>query len=272
MAESRRAMPHVKRRRTAAAKPLKWYRNLATDKGRLEARAFLIEGDRAVRQVADSHPGHLLEIVTARELPAVYHRFPIRFVTEEHLRSISQMKTPQGPIAVVRWPSHLHSSQLPDTAGDRVLLLEDIQDPGNVGTLIRTASAFDYSGAILTEKCADPLSPKCVQATAGTVLSIWLRRTTRYLGLLQELKARGYSLVAADLEGDEDESIFAGRQKLVVALGNEAAGLSHRLLTEADYRFRIPVAPEKAESLNVAACGAICMYLGSRAARTSDSA
>ena len=271
MAVSRGAMALAKRR-SAAAKSLKWYRNLATDKGRLEARAFLVEGDRAIRQVAGTHPGHILEIVTARELPDVYQGFPIRFVTEENLRSISQMKTPQGPIAVVRWPSSLHSSQLPDPAGDRVLLLEDIQDPGNVGTLIRTASAFDFAGAILTDKCADPLSPKCVQSTSGTVLSIWLRRTTRYLGLLDDLKARGYTLVAADLDGDEDESIFAGHEKLVVALGNEAAGLSHRLLTEADYRFRIPVAPEKAESLNVAACGAICMYLGTRAATPGDSA
>jgi TrmH family RNA methyltransferase len=262
-------MPPVPRKRTPAPKPLKWYRNLATDKGRLEARAFLLEGDRAITQVMSSHPDQILEIVTARELPPAYDAFPTRYVTDTQLSSISQMKTPQGPIAAVRWPPDLHSSRLPDPVGDKVLLLEDIQDPGNVGTLIRTASAFEYSGVVLTEKCADPLSPKCVQSTAGTVLSVWLRRTPRYLDLLRELGAGGYSVVAADLDGEEDESPLYRHQKIVLALGNETSGLSHRLLSAADHRFRVPIAREKAESLNVAVCGAICMYLTSRGTNRS---
>ncbi|MCJ7523371.1 MAG: RNA methyltransferase, partial [Dehalococcoidia bacterium] len=175
--------------------------------------------------------------------------------------SISNAVTPQGIMAVVRIPDDIYSDSLPDNTGTRVLLLEDIQDPGNTGTLIRTAAAFGYSGVILTEKCADPLSPKCVQATAGAVLAVWLRRTARYLELIKVLKKQGYTLEAADLNGEEDPSNLRTSSKLLLALGSEASGLSPAVLKTSDHRFRIPIAREKAESLNVAASGAICMYL-----------
>jgi TrmH family RNA methyltransferase len=242
-------------------KPLKWYKKLATDKGRLEAGAFLVEGDKAVKQIADRHPGEIIEIVTTRPAYSSYRDHPIRQVTERQFDSISSTVTPQGIMAVVRLPQHIYSDQLPDNAGTRVLLLEDVQDPGNAGTLIRTAAAFDYSGVILSEKCADPLSPKCVQATAGTVLALWLRRTAGYIHLVEAMKRRGYSTVAADLNGEEDPSRLRKEDKLLLALGSEASGLSQTLLKASDYRFRIPIAREKAESLNVATSGAICMYL-----------
>lgn len=246
---------------SAPLQPLKWYRKLASEKGRLEAGAFTVEGDRAIKQIADSHSDDIIEIVAVKEPPPFYRNYPVRYVTESRFRSISSTVTPQGIMAVVRLPQETYTEELPDNTGSRVLLLEDIQDPGNAGTLIRTAAAFDYSGIIMTGKCADPFSPKCVQATAGTVLALWLRRTPRYFDLVEALKKRGYSLVAADIEGAEDPSVLRGKDKLVLALGSEASGLSPWLLAAADHRCRIPIAREKAESLNVAASGAICMYL-----------
>lgn len=245
-------------------KPLKWYKKLATRKGRLEVGAFLIEGDRAIRQVISHRPEAIIEVIAVEEPSPVYHNYPVRLVTKIQFRSICSTRTPQGVIAVVRLPGDVYSSTLPGDIGNKILLLEDIQDPGNVGTLIRTAAAFDFGGVILTEKCADPLSPKCVQSTAGSVLSVWLRRTAGYIEMAKALKKTGYRLVAAELNGREDPSILYGEDKLVLALGNEAAGLSKSLLNMSDYRLRIPAVREKAESLNVAACGAICMYLSSR--------
>jgi TrmH family RNA methyltransferase len=256
-------MPRMSDDAATPLKPLRWYKKLATDKGRLEAGAFLVEGDRAIRQAIASQPDALIEIVTVKQLPEIYNDYPIRLVTDSQFRSICQTKTPQGPLAVVQMPPDIYSERLPDDAGNRVLLLEDIQDPGNVGTLIRTAAAFDFAGVILTGKCADPLSPKCAQSTAGTVLSLWLRRTGRYLEPVEALHRKGYYLVATDLNGCDDRSALCGRDKLLLALGNEASGLSKRLLELSDYRFKIPIARGKAESLNVAACGAICMYLTS---------
>jgi len=259
-------MSHTPNGTTGRLKPLKWYKSLATVKGRLEAGAFLIEGDRAIKQVIDSHPHEIVEIITVEELSPVYHNYPIRSVTASQLRSICSTKTPQGVIAVIRLPLDTYSDHLPENIGTKILLLEDVQDPGNVGTLIRTAAAFNFSGVILTEKCADHLSPKCVQSTAGTALSVWVRRTSHYLELAEMLKQRDYSLVTADLNGTEDPSILGSINRLVLALGNEAAGLSKSILNTSNNRLKIPIAREKAESLNVATCGAICMYLSSRLA------
>jgi len=242
-------------------KPVKWYRSLATKRGRLEAGAFIVEGARAIEQVISSNPGAVIEIVSAVELAPFYRRYPRRFVTDSQLRSMCFTKTPQGTFAVVRLPVDTYSDHLPYEIGDHILLLEDIQDPGNVGTLIRTAAAFDFSGVILTEKCADPFSPKCVQSTAGTALSLWLRRTSRYLELVEALKGSGYLLVATDLDGTEGPSVLQCQNRLLLALGNEASGLSDSILGTASYRLRLPIIRGRAESLNVAACGAICMYL-----------
>ena len=242
-------------------KTLKWYKKLATEKGRLEAGAFMIEGDRAVKQIIDSQPESVIEVVTCGEPLPAYQDYPFRYVSDSQFRSICHTKTPQGLLAIVKIPSEAYSDRLPDSAGGRILLLEDIQDPGNVGTIIRTAAAFDFAGVILTPKCADPFSPKCVQATAGALLATWLRRTAHYLELAEALKARGYPLIATELNGSSDTSIFFERATVLLALGNEASGLSRQLLNISDYRFRIPVVKEKAESLNVAVSAAICMYL-----------
>jgi len=249
--------------RSTPLKPLKWYKKLATTKGRLEAGAFLIEGDRGIRQIMSLHPDEIMEIITVEKPSSHYHNYPVRFVTEQQFHSISSTKTPQGIMALVRLPKDIHSEHLPKNIGTKILLLEDIQDPGNVGSLIRTAAAFNFSGVILTEKSADPLSPKCVQSTAGTILSLWLRRTSHYLRLVEALKKDGYSLVATELKGRDNLSILHRQDKLLLALGNEASGLSPAVLNISDYRLRIHAIPEKAESLNVAACGAICMYLSS---------
>ncbi len=244
-----------------ALKPIKWYRKLATRKGRLEAGAFLIEGDKAIKQIIGSNPDAIIEIVSTEGLPDFYNKYSNRLVTDSQLGSISSTKSPQGIIAVVHLPLDTYSGRLPDNIRPKILLLEDVQDPGNVGTLIRTAAAFDFSGVILTENCADPLSPKCVQSTAGTVLSLWLRRTSHYMELVEELKQNGYSLLAADVGGTEDPSVLQSQNKLLLALGNEASGLSDSVLKASNHILRIPTIRGKAESLNVAACGAICMYL-----------
>ena len=244
-------------------KPLRWYKKLATKKGRLEAGTFLVEGDRAIKQIIASHPEEIIEILTVEEPLPVYRNYRVRLLTGSQFLSICITRTPQGSMAVVNMPADIYSDYLPEDAGNKILLLEDIQDPGNVGTLIRTAAAFDFSGVIMTENCADPLSPKCVQATVGTVLSVWLRRAIHYLELAVALRKDGYTLIATELNGIAEPSIISSQSKILLALGNEAAGLSKALLSTADYRLRIPTIHEKAESLNVAACGAIFMYLSS---------
>jgi RNA methyltransferase, TrmH family len=244
-------------------KPLKWYKTLDTVKGRAESGMFLIEGDKAVRQVIATHPESIVEIVTIGELAPSYSDYPVRVVTESQFKAICLTKTPQGLLAVIRMPDDIESCDLPIDAGDRILLLEDIQDPGNVGSLIRSAVAFGYSGVVMSEKCADPFSPKCVQSTAGAVLSLWIRRSAAYLSIIGSLKSRGYSLIATVLTGEDSLSVLQVSNRIVLAFGNEADGLSMPVIELSNYSCKVPIHDESIESLNVAACGAICMYISS---------
>jgi TrmH family RNA methyltransferase len=248
-----------------ALKSLQWYKKLATRKGRIAAGAFLVEGYRAIAQIMQQQPQAILEILAVDPPPPAYSSYPVRHVTAAQLHTVCQTQTPQGVAALVRLPQALYTATLPRSVGAKILLLEDVQDPGNVGTLIRTAAAFDFSGVILTDKCADPLAPKCLQSTAGTVLSVWLRRTPQYLELVHTLTSRGYACVVADVHGEASPLQLSTYPQLLLALGNEAAGLSPALLRLAEARIKIPISA-KAESLNVAVCGAICMYMSTSTA------
>lgn len=247
-----------------ALKPLSWYRDLGEAAGRREAGCFLVEGERAIRQVVRQQPDAVVEILATDNLPPDLASYPARTLTEKQMKSVSGTVTPQGLAAVVKLPALYETAGLPDRPGHRILLLEDVQDPGNAGTLIRTAAAFDYDGVVLSAACADPFGPKTVQAAAGAVLSLWIRRIEAYLDLAKGLQERGYRLVATALDGEDDTALLK-TDRLVLALGNEAHGISQGLRDMADAAFRLPVVREKAESLNVAVAGGLCLYLSRQA-------
>jgi TrmH family RNA methyltransferase len=242
-------------------KPLSWYRELGDSRKRRQHGYFLVEGPRAVEQILAIAPLAIAELLIAEGVTGytAIGRRPVRRLSERQFSSITTAKTPQGIAAVVRIPSISPEKQLPIKPGKRLLLLDEIQDPGNVGTLIRTAAALDYSGVILSPACADPLSPKAVQATAGSILSVWFCRTDRYLDHARSLKDRGFTLFAAALDGASVNDCHVDGP-LVIMLGSEGSGLSASLLEIADARVAIPINRNKVESLNVAAAGAIVMH------------
>jgi TrmH family RNA methyltransferase len=244
---------------SAVPRALKWYKQLATVKGRRETGLFVVEGHRSLAQIMRQHPEAIEEILTTERPVSAYHQYPVRVLTPAQMRTVCNTRTPQGVMAVVRFPVELYSQQLPSEPGSRVLLIEDVQDPGNVGTLIRTAAGFGFSGVIMTDKGADALAPKCVQATAGTVLSVWIRRTAQYLELVQLLRERGFVCAVTDAHGRTRPERLAAMPRLLLAVGNEAAGISPALRYLADVCVGIPLGAN-VESLNVAISGAICMY------------
>ncbi|MDR3012240.1 MAG: RNA methyltransferase [Chitinispirillales bacterium] len=245
-------------------KPISWYKSLAFPKNRREHGCFIIEGKRAVDQILTFHIDSIEELLHTDDTapPSTAKPIKIRAISAVNMKSICASRTPQGIAAVVRIPPDTYTSKIPEQPllGSRVLLLEHVQDPGNVGTLIRTAAAFGVNGVILSDQCADPFSPKAVQSTAGSVLSVWIRKTAEYLPLASGLKNRGYKLLAADLAGSESGD-FKNLGPHILALGSEGAGLSGGLLEMCDYRMRIPIAESGAESLNVAVSGAVCMFI-----------
>jgi TrmH family RNA methyltransferase len=228
-------------------KPLSWYKALADARKRREEGRFLVEGRRAIEQIKTAAPESIEELLVTDTLLDEYRKqsCQVRGLTERQFKTVCTSKTPQGAAAVVKTPEKSYSDELPSQTGNRILLLEGVQDPGNVGTLVRTAAAFDYSGVVLSESCADPFSPKAVQASAGSILSVWVRRTDRYLEMV-----RGEPLTPA----------YRLPIPCALMLGSEGKGLSENLLALADKRIRIPMNDRKAESLNVAVAGAIMMY------------
>jgi TrmH family RNA methyltransferase len=246
--------------------PLSFYKSLHDAKGRREANLFLVEGIRAITQISQQNPGSITELLVQENEPVPPNtRYALRVVTPSQFRGISASSNPSGLIAVVTVPQDAYSSRLPENKGARILALEDIQDPGNVGALIRSAAAFDFDGVLLSEKCADPFGPKSVQASAGSVLSLWIRKTKEFGALMSHLtKEDGFCCVAADVRGKV--SLHAvDAPKLALVMGNEGCGISASTLGLAHQVVRIPINGKKAESLNVAVSGGLCMYVLSSA-------
>jgi RNA methyltransferase, TrmH family len=242
-------------------RPLKWYRSLTAAAGRVEAGFCLVEGPRAIGQIIATHPDSIDEMLSdGSPQPASQNPIPIRRISPAQLASISNTKTPQGCIAVIRIPVESSSNTIPISASHRVLVLEDVQDPGNVGALIRTAVAFGYDGLVMSGKCADPYNPKAIQASAGSVFSLWIRRTEAYVALIDNLKSKGFYIVGTHIKGDINTG-WTSQKRIALLLGNEGSGLSSEATSKADILFRIPISTNKIESLNVAASGAVCMYL-----------
>jgi RNA methyltransferase, TrmH family len=242
-------------------KPLAWYKSLHDPKSRREENAFLVEGLRAVSQINLVSPASIIELVVPENDTSPENiRCPVRIVTLSQFRGICASTNPSGPLAVVAVPEGGYSSSLPQKPGSRVLVLEDIQDPGNVGALIRSAAAFDFDGVVLSEKSADPFGPKAVQASAGSVLSVWLRRTKDCREMIMALVQTGYCCIAADVNGTEPlQPVHA--DKLMLIVGNEGNGISKETLSCAQRVVKIPMNGKKVESLNAATSGGLCMYV-----------
>jgi len=186
-------------------------------------------------------------------------------VNDAVMRAVSERDTPQGLIAT--FPLFLADL---DTISDDAaragpalwVLLDRLQDPGNLGTLIRTADAVAAAGVILLEPCVDPFDPKTVRGSMGSISTVPLLRCARPQALLMTLQARGCKITGAD--GYQGELPWSPESQgltgaVALALGNEARGLSADLRPHLTHWVRLPL-PGKAESLNLAVAGGVLMY------------
>lgn len=176
-------------------------------------------------------------------------------VSEDLMRSVSPMETPQGVLFTVALPE----TKLPETlAGKHYLVLDGVQDPGNVGTLWRTADAFGADGMILLPGCADPWSPKTLRATMGACfrLPVW----EGALGdLLPKLAQAGLPLYATALREDTVDLREMDLRRCAIAIGSEGRGVSQAVLEASAKTVKIPMA-EQCESLNAAIAGAVVLW------------
>lgn len=171
------------------------------------------------------------------------------------LEAVCETRTPQGVCASFSHPDPLTMDQMPDI----LVALDGVQDPGNVGTIWRTADAAGFQGLLLGEGSADPLSPKVMRAAMGSGFRLPFAMNLKLHETLKALAAKGYCIIASDLKGVDFYSRSDPGRKLVLLVGNEARGISDEVRACADMRVKLPMRGG-AESLNAAIAAGIMMY------------
>ncbi|MHB8063081.1 MAG: TrmH family RNA methyltransferase [Ruminiclostridium sp.] len=178
-------------------------------------------------------------------------------VSEKLFKEISDTQTPQGILAVLKKREFVFDTAIEQ--GDSVVILDSLQDPGNVGTIIRTADAAGVSAVILAKGCVDLFSPKVLRATMGSVFHIPIFEGLYINETIDLLKKSGYKVIASHLAGQNnyfDEDLTG---KSAIIIGNEANGISDETAEIADKLVKIPM-PGRAESLNASVAASIMIY------------
>jgi TrmH family RNA methyltransferase len=237
--------------------------------GRRRAGRFLAEGPNLVQ--AASARG-LVRDVFVTESAADRHASllanqdsPVHLVTERAAKALSDTVTPTGLVAVCEAPA----TGLQDVLAGSPRLIAvavEIGEPGNAGTLIRIADAMGAAAVVLGGHSVDPYNGKCLRASAGSIFSIPVVVAPDAPATVTELRAAGLQVLASTVDGEtrlDDAGPLLGKPTAWL-FGPEAHGLSAEIAGEADQRVRIPMAGG-AESLNVAAAAAICLYQSAQA-------
>jgi TrmH family RNA methyltransferase len=241
-------------------------RKLTRRAGRDDARAFLAEGRQAASEALAATPDAVREVF-ATEAAAAAHRdllagtaVPVRLVTEKAAAGLSETVTPQGLVAVCDLPD-LTADQVAARLPRLTVALAGIADPGNAGTVLRTADACGAGGVVFGTGSVDPFGGKVVRAGAGSHFHLDVVRSAPLADLLPALRAAGATVLVADGVGEVALPDVADRLAgpVVWLFGNEARGVPADLAALADARVRIPMRG-RAESLNLAAAAAICLY------------
>ncbi|MCE5342256.1 MAG: RNA methyltransferase [Eubacteriales bacterium] len=235
---------------------------LQTKRGRDESGLFLCEGEHMVAEAIQNAPGDVCTVFV-EESQAEHYATLLAAVPDAVcfsvpsgvLGAISQVKTPQGIAAAVLLP---RAAPL-DGLGPHVILLENVQDPGNVGTILRTLDAAGFDACVLTPGCADPYSAKALRATMGSVFRVPVARAASAAQAVNALKSEGYAVVAAVLTGEDFYKRESLPQKVCLVIGNEGAGIMPETEALCTHRYRLPMRGG-AESLNAAVAAAVMMY------------
>lgn len=188
-------------------------------------------------------------------------RCDIYLASDRIMNRLTETKSPQGIVLILKNRSLSDEETIKESMADgnfRCLVLEKVQDPGNVGSIVRTAEAFAYDAVFYTEGCANPLASKALRASMGSAFFIPLIPSTNIEELLRTFKSCKITTIAASLEAESIENLPAF-SSCAIMIGNEAEGLSKEVLAKVDKSARIPMSGH-ADSLNAAAAAAIMAY------------
>lgn len=245
---------------------------LRTRKHREETRRFLVEGPATVAEAA--RVGAVETLFVAPDGPGSPvepgDSIEAHVVSPAVMRRLAGTVTPQGPVAVCRFVDVSLDSLDPAT-GPLVVLIE-IRDPGNAGTILRTAHAAGCGGVVVSSRSVDVYNEKAARASVGALFHVPIVREVEPEDAVAALRAAGASVLAASADGEHDlydERVGAALAGPVAVLfGNEAHGLDAEMRDQSDAIVRIPLRPG-AESLNLAAAAAVILFEAARRRRAA---
>lgn len=240
-------------------------------KERKEKGVFVVEGTKMVAEA----PTEWIKNVYISETYENEHQHLIKelqkkgisleTVADNVFKAVSDTQTPQGILAVISTPSYALTQLL---AGDKthLLILESVQDPGNLGTMVRTGEGAGVTGIIMNKTTVDLFNPKTIRSTMGSIYRVPFYITDNLKETLCDLKENGVNLYAAHLKGTGayDEADYTGATGFLI--GNEGNGLSDEIADLANSYIKIPM-EGKVESLNAAISASLLMYEANRQRR-----
>ncbi|MEO6713331.1 MAG: RNA methyltransferase [Mycobacteriales bacterium] len=248
-------------------------RRLAKRAFRREDRRFLVEGPTGVTEALGEQPG-LLELFVTPEAAGRYAALVttasglgtlIHSVTPSVMADLAQTVTPQGIVGVAA----LRDISLQDLIARRprlVAVLAAVRDPGNAGTILRTADAAGADAVIFSGASVDPYNPKCVRSSAGSIFHVPFVVEASIESSLSELRSAGMRVLATSGAGEVDLYSVELAGPVAWVFGNEAWGLPEELVALADESVRVPI-HGRAESLNLATAAGVCLYASAQAQR-----
>ena len=223
---------------------------------RREQGAYLCDSPKLLAEALKWHaPVREIVVAAGTALPPVPEDVRTVQVPEDVMASISPMKSPQGTLFTVALPD----AEVPESlSGCRYLVLDGVQDPGNVGTILRTLDAFDFDGLLLLEGCADPWSVKTVRSSMGAVFRrpVWCLTAEA----LPELLVRsGLPLYGTALRQDTEDVRTAALDRCAIVIGSEGQGIRDTVLAMCQKTLKIPMS-QRCESLNAAIAATVLLW------------
>ncbi len=229
-------------------KKIKNYSKLLQKKYRDLDNLFIVEGEHLVKE---AYASNVLKEVIMCEDYNLNLNVPTTYVTYDVIKKLSNTLNPQKIMGICY---KLKTKEI----GDKVLILDDIQDPGNLGTIIRSSVAFNIDTIILSNNTVDLYNDKVIRASEGMLFKINILRDD-IVNVINHLKANNYSIYGTKVDGGKDISTIKPSSKYALVMGNEGAGVKDEILNLCDEYLYIPMNSE-CESLNVGVATSIILY------------
>lgn len=246
---------------------IKEIKSLYRKKERKNRGLFVVEGIKIIEEIIDRdypfknivYTASILENKEGKELISKIENIKnLVCVPENIFKEIADTENPQGILGVANIQIN-KIDELNINKTKLLLYLDRVQDPGNMGTIIRTADAFNIDGIIISDGCVDPYNPKVARATMGSIFRVPLYFVDDGIAEIEKLKNNGINVYSSSLIGSIDIDKIDFKTKSMVVIGNESNGVRRRIYDLSDKLIKIPM-PGRSESLNAGVAASIIMY------------